>query len=39
MNFAKLEVARLTYPFDDPRVAGFAANLGRDGAVHRVAEE
>ncbi|MEP9388563.1 DUF3291 domain-containing protein [Mesorhizobium sp. KR9-304] len=33
MNLAQLNVARLKYPFDDPRVADFAANLDRVNAL------
>ena len=29
MNLAQLNVARLKYPFEDPRVADFADNLDR----------
>lgn len=33
MNLAQLNVARLKYPFEDPRVADFAANLDRVNAL------
>jgi hypothetical protein len=33
MNLAQLNVARLKYPFEDPRVADFAANLDRINAL------
>ena len=33
MHLAQLNIARLKYPFEDPRVADFAANLDRINAV------
>lgn len=47
MNLAQLNVARMKYEFDDPRVADFAANLDRinaladrsDGFVWRLQDE
>ena len=33
MNLAQLNVARLKYPFEDPRVADFADNLDRINAL------
>lgn len=47
MNLAQLNVARLKYPFEDPRVAEFAANLDlvngiaerSDGFVWRLADD
>ena len=47
MNLAQLNVARLKYPFEDPRVADFAENLDRinaladrsDGFVWRLQDE
>ena len=33
MPLAQLNIARLKYPFDDPRVADFAANLDRVNAI------
>jgi hypothetical protein len=33
MNLAQLNVARLKYPFEDPRVADFAENLDRINAL------
>lgn len=33
MNLAQINIARLKYPFEDPRVAGFADNLDRINAL------
>ena len=33
MHLAELNIARLKYPFDDPRIAEFADNLARVNAV------
>ena len=33
MHLAELNIARLKYPFDDPRIAEFAENLARVNAV------